>query len=204
MNHSYMPGSTSGSFSILSFLNRISTGRLTAFLFIAALATFLIVNLLDFPLSVPYMQRTTGHTYLDMQQYYNADDAYQLLQKYGEEGRKIQLLLLPTIDLFLPFILGIFGAVTITFLFRKDNGNQIIGGKLAFIALFAWFFDYAENFFIFLTVVNYPYRVDGIAQIAGILTLTKTILYNGTLGILLIGLIYQISSKTLKTNRSVV
>ncbi len=204
MNHSYSSDTYSGKFSIITFLNRISSGRLAAFLFLAALATFLTVNLFDFPLSVPYMQRIAGDKYLDMQNYYNADDAYLLLQDFGEEGRKTQLLLLPTIDLFLPFILSLFGMVAITYLFRRMDGSNFINGKLAYIPMLAWLFDYMENFFIFLTVVNYPERLNSVAQIAGILTLTKTIFYQLTLVTLVVGVFYIIRTKRLNMKRGAV
>lgn len=89
-----------GYFKNLSqLIEGISSAPIALSLYFALIILLASVNLLDFFLSVPYMMRISGQTYLDMQAFIPADKVYQLLEAFGTEGRKTQLLLLPTIDI---------------------------------------------------------------------------------------------------------
>lgn len=65
-------------------IDRISDGPIALSLFVAMVAVLLCVNLLDFPLSVPYMNRISGQDYLDMQRFYTSEDAYRLLDAFPQ------------------------------------------------------------------------------------------------------------------------
>jgi hypothetical protein len=171
---------------LLAWIDGASTGRRTAQLFVLALTAMLSVNLLDFPVSVPFMRRVSGNTYLDMQGFYTAARAYQLLDAFGPEGRRLQLLLATTFDALFPTIAGAFGAVAITWSFRRAFGAP---SRLALLALVAAALDYLENLAIIVLVTEYPRHLDFVAQAAGAITFLKGAAYLATAVVLLVGLI---------------
>jgi len=172
---------------IETFLDRIATGPNAFVLFLLALSVLFAANTLDFPLSVPYMERISGQDYLDMQRFYTADRAYSLLEAFGPAGRNTQLLLLPTLDLLIPFLSGLGGAVMITFLFR----NRRSALRLRWAALFAALSDYVENIGIFFLVLCYPARIDPLATLTGIVTAVKSFLYFIMLLTIVAGIVLQ-------------
>ena len=169
---------------LLAFIDRFSSGRRAAQLFLLSLAGFLSVNLLDFPGSVPYMRRVSGNTYLDMQGFYTAARAYQLLDAFGPQGRRLQLVLSTTFDVVLPLLAGAFGAVTITWSFRRAFGEP---SRLAALALAAAALDYLENVAILVLLAGYPHHLDLVAQIAGMFTGLKGVAYFATIVVMLFG-----------------
>jgi hypothetical protein len=169
---------------LLAFLDRHSNGPRAAQLFVLTLAAVVSLNLLEFPGSVPYMRRISGNTYLDMQGFYTAGRAYQLLDGFGPQGRGLQLLLSTTFDAVFPSLVGAFGAVTITWSFRRAFGRP---SRLAALALAAAVLDYLENLAIILLVTTYPRHLDFIAQAAGVFTALKGVAYLATTAVLLVG-----------------
>ena len=171
---------------LLALIDDVSTGRRAAQLFLLVMVAMLSINLLDFPGSVPYMRRVSGNTYLDMQGFYAAARAYQLLDAFGPEGRRLQLLLATTFDALFPAIAGVFGAVAITWSFRRAFGRP---SRLAVLALVAAALDYLENLAIIVLVTEYPRRLDFVAQAAGVFTALKGVAYLATTVVLLVGLV---------------
>ena len=180
---------------LLAWIDGASTGRRAAQLFLITLVAMLAINQLDFPGSVPYMRRVSGNTYLDMQGFYTAARAYQLLDAFGPEGRRLQLLLATTFDALFPAIAGAFGAVAITWSFRRAFGGP---SRLALLALVAATLDYLENLAIIVLVKEYPRRLDFVAQAAGVFTGLKGVAYLATTVVLLVGLIATLA-KPVKT-----
>jgi hypothetical protein len=171
---------------LLVFLDRFSNGRRAAQLFILTLAALVSVNLLDFPGSVPYMRRVSGQTYLDMQGFYTAARAYELLDAFGPQGRRLQLLLSTTFDAVFPSLVGAFGAVAITWSFRRAFGRP---SRLAAVAVAAAALDYLENLAVIVLVTEYPRHLDLVAQAAGVFTALKGVAYLATSVVLLVGVV---------------
>jgi hypothetical protein len=171
---------------LLACIDRFSSGRRAVQLFILALVVLGSINILDFPGSVPYMQRVSGNSYLDMQGFYTAARAYQLLDAFGPQGRRLQLLLSTTFDVLIPLVAGAFGAVTISWSFRRAFGRP---SRLAALALAAAALDYLENLAIMVLVTAYPRHLDLVAQAAGVLTALKNGAYLATIVVLLVGLV---------------
>lgn len=169
---------------LLAFLDRVSNGRRAALLFLLTFAALASINLLEFPGSVPDMRRVSGQSYLDMQGFYTAARAYQLLDAFGPEGRRLQLQLSTTFDAVFPALAGAFGAVAITWLFRLAFGRP---SRLAVMALAAAALDYLENLALILLVTQYPRRLDFVAQAAGVFTALKGVAYLATTVVLLFG-----------------
>ena len=171
---------------LLAFIDGFSNGRRAVLLFILALALLLPINLLDFPGSVPYMRRVSGNAYLDMQGFYTAARAYQLLDAFGPQGRRLQLLLSTTFDVVIPLLAGAFGAVSITWSFRRAFGRP---SRLALVALGAAALDYLENAALIVLLTAYPRHLDVVAGAAGVFTALKGVAYGATILVVVFGLV---------------
>ena len=171
---------------LLAFIDRFSNGRRAALLFVLALTALVSINLLDFPGSVPYMRRVSGNAYLDMQGFYTAARAYQLLDAFGPQGRRLQLLLSTTFDVVIPLLAGAFGTVSITWSFRRAFGRPT---RLAVVALGAAALDYLENAALIVLVTAYPRHLDLVARTAGVLTALKGAAYAATALLILLGVV---------------
>jgi len=171
---------------LLAFIDGFSNGRRAALLFILALALLLSINLLDFPGSVPYMRRVSGNAYLDMQGFYTAARAYQLLDAFGPQGRRLQLLLSTTFDVVIPLLAGAFGTVSITWSFRRAFGRP---SRLALVALGAAALDYLENAALIVLLTAYPRHLDVVAGAAGVFTALKGVAYGATILVVVFGLV---------------
>jgi hypothetical protein len=187
---------------LLALLDSFSNGRRAALLFLLTLTALVSINLLDFPGSVPYMRRVSGQTYLDMQGFYTAERAYQLLDAFGPQGRRLQLQLSTTFDAVFPSLVGAFGAVAITWSFRRAFGRP---SRLAAVALAAAALDYLENLALIVLVTEYPRQLDFVAQAAGVFTALKGVAYLATTVVLLVGVVAALGrSRRLRTRASVV
>jgi hypothetical protein len=174
---------------LLALLDRISNGRRVAQLFALTFAALVSINLLDFPGSVPYMRRISGQTYLDMQGFYTAGRAYELLDAFGPQGRRLQLVLSTTFDAVFPSLVGAFGAIAITWSFRRAFGRP---SRLGALALAAAALDYLENLAVIALVTEYPRHLDLIAQAAGVFTALKGVAYLATTVVLLVGVVFAL------------
>ena len=70
---------------LLSWLSRVTTPRRVAVLLVLDLLLLGCENLLDFPLSVPFMRRTTGHPYLDMCAFCSAPQIQAQLDDFAKQ-----------------------------------------------------------------------------------------------------------------------
>ena len=181
---------------LLAWIDRVSTGRRAGQLALVAIVAMLSINLLDFPVSVPYMRRVSGNTYLDMQGFYTAARAYQLLEAFGPGGRRLQFLLATTFDALFPATAGAFGVVAITWSFRRAFGTP---SRLALLGLVAATLDYLENLSIIVVVKAYPRHLDLVAQAAGVFTVLKGAAYLATTAVLLAGLV-AVLARAVKTS----
>jgi hypothetical protein len=163
--------------SLLNWLDRVATpGRVTLLLVLELLVVG-CENLLVFPLSVPYFRRLTGRAYLDMCAFCSADQVYDHLDAFGPLGRKLQLLLFATVDVVIPTVFGLFGALGIALLTRSGRRLRPRLGWLMLVPVAAALLDFTENGLIALLTTSYPERLERVATIAGLVTGMKTIAY---------------------------
>jgi hypothetical protein len=164
---------------IFAWFDRLTTGRRLAALgaFVAALLG--CENLLDFPLSGPFMVRVAGHPYLDMCAFCSGAQVLRLLDDFGEVGRRTQLLLMVSIDVAIPFSLGALGSMALAMLLRGRTSSWAAGVRL--LPLLAMVLDFAENAGIVALVVGYPRRAEMLATLTGLLSGLKFCAYGAAL-----------------------
>src|SRR4051794_24595674 len=92
---------------------RLGRRRTLLVLVVLEVAVLVIENTADFPLSVPYLRRTTGHEYLDMCAFCSDASVYAVLDGFGQHGRTLQGLLMVTVDILIPGLSFLFGTALI-------------------------------------------------------------------------------------------
>ena len=126
---------------------------------------FLGLNILVFPgIQANIQALSQGAGALDIQPFYTAEEAFQHINIYGPEGRKLYLLVEWTADLVYPITYGVLFAGK---LFRLGAANWSI------IPLISAGLDYLENIGITIMLVSYPNFSYIVATITSWLTATK-------------------------------
>ncbi|MCE9578541.1 MAG: hypothetical protein K8W52_35775 [Deltaproteobacteria bacterium] len=162
----------------LAWIDRHATPRRARALAALAIVVLAVENLLDFPLSVPFMQRTTGHTYLDMCAFCSRAQIEAHLDGFGTAGRGLQLWLLPTVDVIIPFVGAAFGSVALAVLVRDRDRRWRVVRLLPLVALAL---DLVENAAIAALVIAHPHRLPIVAAVSGAVTGLKFLAYASTI-----------------------
>ena len=110
---------------------------------------------------------------LDLTINYSPDIAYAKLAAYGEQGRYAYRLFLDYVDSVFPALYGVFFLLGTTYAFARVFPGRPIWQKLSLLTVGTTLFDYAENFCFLAMLRHYPQRLDGVARVANIFTLTK-------------------------------
>jgi hypothetical protein len=171
---------------LLSSIDRAATARRVAVLAVLEVLLLGCENLLDFPLSVPFMRRTTGHPYLDMCAFCSAPEIRAQLDAFGDAGRGLQLWLMPTIDVAIPVLSCVFASAALAVLLRGRARWWATGVRL--LPFVAMALDFAENAGIITLVSAYPRELPAVAAATGLLSGVKFGAYGATV-VAMIGLI---------------
>lgn len=164
---------------LLALLTKLSTGRLVILFVLLVIA----VNAFLLPAIYPSFET------LDMQSSYSPEKAYQLMESYGEEGRQYYVLLELTLDLVYPLLSALFFSTFTIYFFRRVFPLNSFWQKLPLLGPIVMVIDYLENTGIVIMLLNYPRRLDGVAQAANIFTVAKFALSELELILILVGLI---------------
>lgn len=176
---------------LFAWLEHLATGRRVLLLTALELALLGAVNALEFPLSVPFMRRVSGHPYLDLCAFCSGAEIQAQLDDFGEAGRSLQLALMPTIDLAIPLLSFVFGSAALAYLLRGRAGrwSRVLRG----LPLVALTLDFAENAAIIGLLGGYPRKLELLATAVGMLSGLKFLAYLimvgaiGTLSIVRLG-----------------
>lgn len=175
----------------IAWLDRVATPRRVVALLILELLALGCENLLDFPLSVPYLRRLTGHAYLDLCAFCSAGQIYAHLDAFGAIGRKLQLLLVSTVDIAIPAMSGALGALGIALLTRSRREARPELRWLILVPTAAMLLDYTENVLIAILTSRYPAHLERLAATLGLVSGVKTTAY--LLTVVILGLFYTVS-----------
>ena len=110
---------------------------------------------------------------LDMTINYSPETVYAKLAAYGEQGRYAYRLFLDYVDSIFPALYGLFFLLGTTYAFARVFPGRPVWQKLSVLTLGTTLFDYAENFCFLAMLRDYPQRLEGVARVANIFTLTK-------------------------------
>lgn len=173
--------------SIHTFINRIANVRAFVIFGVMAVSLVLTVNFADLAWTLPGFQHLTqGAGILDMERHYDADTAYRILGAQGETGRAHYLQSIWTLDVAIPVLVSLWLAIGIALATRKANLARTGLAYLDLLPVAAGSVDLLENSGISLLLMQYPNRLDLIANVTGYLTTLKHGLYTASIATLLL------------------
>jgi hypothetical protein len=140
---------------------------------------------------LPYCKRkidvvSHGVVILDLRTYYNASNAYAVLESLHSEGRKLYLDFLLTFDLVFPPLYSFCLAIVICMLFRKSALSQNWVQTLCLLPFLTGGFDYLENIAIITMLLKFPTHIF-LSSCAGYFTLVKWIFMWLCISLVIIG-----------------
>jgi hypothetical protein len=104
---------------------------------------------------------------------YSCDQVYQMLKSYNGEGREFYAIIELTADMVYPVIYSLFLSLLIIFLFKRLYIHERVV-KIAFLMpIITLAADFFENICITFMLLNYPYKLNTIAEAANIFTMIR-------------------------------
>jgi len=159
-------------YRLQSFLLRIASTRVVWSLGLLSLGVLLMINVRGLP-GAFHSDALRQAGLLDMTINYSPETAYAKLAAYGEQGRYAYRLFLDYVDSVFPALYGMFFLLGTTHAFARVFPGRPVWQKLSLLTMGTTLFDYAENFCFLAMLRHYPQRLDGVARVANIFTLTK-------------------------------
>lgn len=147
--------------------------------FLVLLAAYCIYFPIFFFANVPFgitaiRPYAAGAEILDVELFYTAEQAYERLALFGEQGRAVYLHILMG-DLIYPALLGSLLAVSISLIVRRIHLSNAAWQHVVLLPLANMVFDYCENAMLFSLLLSYPTRLPLVATAAGAFTFTKNV-----------------------------
>ncbi len=171
---------------ILTFIQYKTSWLAILVLLTATALMMFLMNGTDLPFSNPtIVEHSGGVAILDMRVSFTPDDAYELFNALGTEGRRAYLVLHLVPDTLFPIGYAlVFAFISAWFLVRLLPLNHRLQW-LSMIPLISGLADVLENLSLVICNLAFPRRVDWLVQIAHLLTKVK-------FGLLPIGLVFLI------------
>jgi len=162
---------------LAQIINKLGRPRTALLLTVFEIVVLGAVNLLDFPLSVPYQHRVTGQGYLDFCNYCPAAAVQKQVEALGVRGRLLQALLLCTIDIVIPTLSCLFGIAALSALTSRWRVRSSAIGWVLALPLAAILLDFGENLSIVGLLIQYPATSPILAGLEGLLSGLKVTAY---------------------------
>ena len=126
---------------------------------------------------------------LDLMFFYTPEQAFEMIDKYGEAGRAIYWKIELTADIIYPIIYTLFYGLLLSWLFLRafPSGSNMRSWNIAPVG--AWFFDLLENVGIVSMLALYPSKPAILAWITMIFGSLKWGFFVVTIALVLIGLV---------------
>lgn len=126
---------------------------------------------------------------LDLLFFYRPQQAFDMMDKYGEAGRAFYLRIELTADILYPIIYTMFLGLLLSWLFQRAYAPDSPMQKLNVMPVGTWFFDMLENLGIVSMLMVYPSKPDLLAWITMIFGSLKWGLFVVTVGLAMAGLV---------------
>jgi hypothetical protein len=107
---------------------------------------------------------------LDLMFHYSPDQAYALIESYGPEVRHSYAISALTLDVIYPLTYSLLFSVWLSMLLKGPGSLKCAVVMLPFVILL---FDLLENSGIVVMLLNYPQRLDTLAQLTAMATSLK-------------------------------
>ena len=170
--------------TISALLHKYARGWLV----IVLLAGVIAFNLVVLPRQEANLRTLSGGTgWLDPHFFYTPEQAYSMIQAYGESGRQAYRTFALTGDILYPILYTLCLGLLMTWLFERGFAHGSSMQKLNIVPLGAWFFDLLENLSIVAMLSLYPAMLAGMAWMAALFTLLKWLFVGMTMVLILAG-----------------
>lgn len=126
---------------------------------------------------------------LDLMFFYTPEKAFDMIEKYGEEGRALYLRIELTADLIYPIIYTLFFGLLTSWLFQRGFRPESPMQKWNVMPVGAWFFDLLENLGIVAMLSMYPAQPAALAWLTMILGSVKWAFALISIALILTGLV---------------
>jgi hypothetical protein len=126
---------------------------------------------------------------LDLMFFFTPEQAFEMMDRYGEAGRSVYLRIELAADIIYPVIYTLFYGLLLSWLFQRAFRPGSKMQKLNVMPVGAWFFDLLENAGIVSMLMMYPAKPEILAWITMIFGSLKWVFSVVTVVLVLIGLV---------------
>ena len=126
---------------------------------------------------------------LDLMFFYSPDQAFAMIEKYGEAGRDLYRKIELTADIIYPIIYTLFYGLLLSWLFQRGFKPDSRMQKYNVMPVGAWFFDLLENIGIVSMLSMYPSQPAALAWLTMICGSFKWLSFVITIILVLVGLV---------------
>jgi hypothetical protein len=155
-------------------LQKHATGRTILVLFIILVMLWMALNVSPLPFGLSSLTtRSGGLMILDLRLSYTADEAYELLEALGAEGRRLYSTMLLAGDMLFPVTYSLFFATIAAWLLRRVAPPEHPMQRLSLIAFVGGAADLVENGCILAMLFAFPQRLDGVALASSLIKIVK-------------------------------
>jgi hypothetical protein len=175
---------------LLSFMQRISTGKVVLALIIPAITVYFIMLLYTIPQVSAY---APGINLFDLSPTgYSFEYAIKLLDTLGSDGRDLYLYRQLPLDFIYPGLFAVSCNLLLSWLFLKTQQTNSKLFYFCYIPVAAGLFDYLENIFIVSILTSYPNVSEVSISLASAMTITKSVLTTIFFVLLVLGVILNL------------
>jgi hypothetical protein len=128
-------------------------------------------------------------TPLDLMMVYTPQQAFEMMERYGEAGRSAYLTAELTADIIYPLAGMVFFSLLLSWLFQRGFKPDSVMQKFNITPAVSWLFDLVENAVIVSMILMYPAQSAGMAGLAMVIGLAKWSFAFLSLGLALFGLV---------------
>jgi hypothetical protein len=157
---------------------------------IGLIVAFIIIEIAVLPnISARINDYSNDAGVIDLQLHYSVDKLYEMVEAYGEDGRRFYITFSTTGDVVYPIVYSSLFSLIITLLYRRAFLAQSIMHRLPLLVYLTLVFDLIENACIITVMVSLPNKLTTIAQLSNMFTMAKWSMAGVSIILLLIGLI---------------
>jgi len=183
---------------LLSFMQRVSTGRVVLAFIVPAMIVYFIMLLNTIPQVAAY---APGMNLFDLSPTgYSFEYAIELLDTLGSDGRELYLYKQLPFDFIYPGLFAISCSLLLTWLFLKSQKANSKLFYFCYIPVAAGLFDYFENILIVHILTSYPNVSKVSISLASSMTIVKSVLTTAFFMLLIIGVVLNIKKKWKRSN----
>lgn len=126
---------------------------------------------------------------IDLMFFYTPEQAYAMIDKYGEAGRSIYWKIELTADIIYPIAYTLFFGLLMSWLFQRGFNSNDRMQKWNVMPVGGWLFDMLENAGIVSMLAMYPAKPAILAWLTMILSTIKWTFAAISIGLILVGLV---------------